>query len=297
MATTNNRNVLLPLFLFALVSLAGTFATIAHGGPLDPPAPPGSTDGVKLPGTPIATLPYTIGDSGAYYLTRNLTALSGNGITINADNVTLDLMGFALRGPVGGYGVYDGGAAWSNVVVRNGSLRNWNIAIYLEIAQRSSLDDLRVTNSGKGIVIGTGGRLSRLLVRANSVGLEILQTGLEYGTDLADSVISNNTVYGVVIEANNVAIHGNVIDANTLAGVRLTGSASWNNITDNRIVGNGYGIDISSSTANVNLVARNALLGNTSASLRDLGTGNLIGTFVGGDASITATNPWSNVVY
>ncbi|RKX33704.1 MAG: hypothetical protein DRP64_20705, partial [Verrucomicrobia bacterium] len=38
-----------------------------------------------------------ISQSGSYYLTENLTVSSGNGITINASGVTVDLRGFTIR--------------------------------------------------------------------------------------------------------------------------------------------------------------------------------------------------------
>lgn len=44
-------------------------------------------------GTEIKSLPYTITTPGFYYLTKNLTA-TGTGITVNAGDVTIDLMGF-----------------------------------------------------------------------------------------------------------------------------------------------------------------------------------------------------------
>ncbi len=309
MATIWNRinTVLLLLVLFALLGVIAMLAAGVRGGPLDPPGAPASTDSVKLPGTPISSLPYTITGSGSYYLTRNLVAGSGTGITISADDVTLDLMGFVLDGSTdssvsSGYGIYDGGVARSNLFVRNGTLRNWNIAINLEKAGRSSLDDLRVVDGGKGIVIGTGGILSRLIVRENgAAGVEILHTGLDWGTELGDSVISRNLFNGVVVDANNVWLHDNVIDSNVGSGVRLYNNASWNKVMDNRITGNsshGVFIDNAGSGApNANLVARNVILGNTLGAVLDTGTGNRIGTFVGSDASITATNPWSNVVY
>ena len=53
-------------------------------------------------------------------------AAGSHGITINADNVTLDLMGFSLVGP-GGTGLYDGihMNGRTNVEVRNGTVRNF----------------------------------------------------------------------------------------------------------------------------------------------------------------------------
>ena len=48
------------------------------------------------PRTPISAAPFTITNSGSYYLTTNLTVSSGNAITIATNGVTLDLGGFTI---------------------------------------------------------------------------------------------------------------------------------------------------------------------------------------------------------
>ena len=52
------------------------------------------------PRTPINSIPYTITESGSYYLTTNLSG-SWHGIIIQGSDVTLDLMGFTLTGDGG----------------------------------------------------------------------------------------------------------------------------------------------------------------------------------------------------
>ena len=83
--------------LIALLS-----ASVASGqGPLTPPGAPAPTmktlDQVEarkpIPG---GTSPFTISTSGSYYLTGNITVASGDVITINASNVTLDLNGYTI---------------------------------------------------------------------------------------------------------------------------------------------------------------------------------------------------------
>ena len=78
-------------------------------------------------GTKITSLPYTISTPGSYYLGGNLTyAGDSDGITVNADNVTLDLMGFTLAYTGTGttyYGIYMQGR--KNVEIRNGTVRGW----------------------------------------------------------------------------------------------------------------------------------------------------------------------------
>ena len=80
-------------------------------------------------GTAITALPYTITSPGLYYLSNNLTSseTSNNAITVNADDVTIDLMGFCLTGPGKGSGTSNNGimvaATRTNVEIRNGSIK------------------------------------------------------------------------------------------------------------------------------------------------------------------------------
>ena len=68
-----------PKLAWALASALGLLVVAAlagaiEGGPLDPPGPPASTDGVLRPGTPISALPITLNQPGSYYLTHNLAS-------------------------------------------------------------------------------------------------------------------------------------------------------------------------------------------------------------------------------
>ena len=83
----------------------------------------GMDDGV---GVKITSLPKVITSPGFYYVTGNLACPAGHGITVNSDNVTIDLMGFCLSGNDSSYGITGTG---SNVEVRNGALTGWDRAI------------------------------------------------------------------------------------------------------------------------------------------------------------------------
>jgi parallel beta-helix repeat protein len=136
----------------------------------------------------------------------------------------------------------------------------------------------------------------------NTIGLRIVQWGDAWGASVSDSNFSRNTDHGIDVDANNIWVHDNVIDSNGRIGVYIEILASWNEVTDNRIAGNGAGVNpvggvyIAQSNAYGNVIARNIIAGNVPNAVKDFGTASRIGTFVG-DASITATNPWSNVVY
>lgn len=101
-------------------------------------------------GIPIYSLPYTITIPGVYYLTEDhsLSLADGNAITINADNVVLDLNGYNIGNVAAGsntkaVGIY----AWEhkNITIRNGTISGFQIGIRLN-------SDLTPTRS-KGHVI------------------------------------------------------------------------------------------------------------------------------------------------
>jgi hypothetical protein len=80
-------------------------------------------------GTPIYSVPFTISEPGLYYLTKNLaySATTGAAITVQANDVTIDLMGFVISGPGASsgtnHGIYMNGR--KNVEIRNGTLRGF----------------------------------------------------------------------------------------------------------------------------------------------------------------------------
>jgi hypothetical protein len=145
-----------------------------------------------------------ITEPGHYRLTGNLVVPNADttAIEINADDVEIDLGGFAVRGPSScssapvtckpsgpGNGVH---AVWRhNIVVKNGTISGMgNVGIYLEM-NTAHVEKVRVEHNAGGGVVLFGGTLSNSVVQGNGndglIGLD---------TQVQRSIIRGNQGYG-----------------------------------------------------------------------------------------------------
>lgn len=162
--------------------LAGAgVAVVATAGPLTPPAgsvaPTYKTLTEVEPRIAVQSLagapPYFITQPGSYYLTGNVSAVAGQrGIYINADNVTLDLNGFAMIGNLNSDdAVYFNGRR--NVTVRNGVIRDWvKEGIDGFGSNNVRLENITVDNcpNGFGVIVGDGARIVNSSVSRAAAG-------------------------------------------------------------------------------------------------------------------------------
>ena len=103
---------------------------------------------IKIAQTAGTSFPITINESGSYVLTSNLTVKTGNinAITINADNVTLDLNGHSIYGPETGVGIY---ASYRyNITIKNGVVRGFYKGIYLYKGAGHRIEGIQASNNG-----------------------------------------------------------------------------------------------------------------------------------------------------
>lgn len=122
-----------------------------------------------------ATATYIIKLPGSYYLTSNLAGQDGkHGIIIQSLGVTLDLMGFELRGPgpAGGStqdGIFVDSEAAASVVIRNGTIREWGgSGINANLATSSVIEHIvSHDNTGSGIIIGDDSRITDCTANEN----------------------------------------------------------------------------------------------------------------------------------
>ncbi len=175
----------------------------AVAGGLEPDAPPGPTmktlDEVE-PRIPIHAddLPLTITEPNSYYLAESITfnGTDANAITINADNVTIDLMGYSLTGPgsTGKNGIGVSGHC-DNVCIRNGIIREWGgCGLRADEARNSHFTHLRVMDNGMdGLRVGMCCSVADCLVyNSEQRGIATSDNSL-----VLRCLVFNNTGYGI----------------------------------------------------------------------------------------------------
>lgn len=130
-----DRRVLLGAAGIAGIAGVAAFSKLAGAGPLAPPAGPVTSSGktlteveprvainaVNTPGNALAQ--FRIAAPGSYYLTGNIVGEAGkSAIEIASSNVSIDLMGFEVRGTPGALSGILLAAPAGNIAIRNGAV-------------------------------------------------------------------------------------------------------------------------------------------------------------------------------
>lgn len=262
------KNTLFAVLTLAFLStLNSPLSTVFAQGSLTPPGAPAPTmksldqveartivNAANTPGDGANT--FIISAPGSYYLTGNLTGDPGkHGISIQADDVTLDLNGFALISGGGAFRGVNVPATQKNLCVRNGTVQGWadggvrtdlatgTLAEKLRLSDNAgatglalgngSARDCVATGNGTGFVVGNGAEIKDCSASANTTGfsagdrtmisdcISTVNTGDGFnGTSyltIMDCTSSRNGGNGIVVQGNCSVIRCNA-SRNTPSG-------------------------------------------------------------------------------
>ena len=183
--------------------------------------------------------PITITQPGSYRLTGNLTVPNANtnGIEINVQNVTIDLNGFAILGPVtcsefptitcSGSGTGSGivGLVFANLVVRNGFIQGMGRDGVFMLS--GSVDSVQANQNARSGINVTSGTVRDSIARANGVrGIEV-----DFGAAIRN-VLNHNPV-GLSV-SSTTSYNGNTFSFNTV-NVQGGGVNTGQNVCDSAI--------------------------------------------------------------
>jgi hypothetical protein len=167
----------------------------ARAGDLNPPAGPVAPTQRFL----IHTLPFNVTQPGSYVVTRNLAGVPGqNGISILADDVTIDLNGFALVGNGGLEGISDLFVARRNLLIMNGTIRDWaNAGAFLTFSTNCQLRNLRLHNNNlEGLTLGDKNHVVNCTIDGNTTTTRGINVG--DGCTLEGCTVSSTTESAIV---------------------------------------------------------------------------------------------------
>ena len=192
----------------------------------------------------IRSLPATLSQSGTYKLTADLACAQDNdGITIAADDVTIDLNGFTITGAgqttgTTGDGITNASNTVRNITITNGIIRDF-VEHGIDLVDQRSITIRNITsynNGDFGIRAGYGGNISNCTADSNTGGGIYVNRSMvaknnscygnsQYGLYATEyNTISNNSVYGTTVgtgTANLGGIYlagdGNNVVANTIS--------------------------------------------------------------------------------
>ncbi len=180
-----------------------------------------------------------------------------DGLVIGADNVTLDLGGFTLRGtPATGEGPGVLVSGRTGVTVTNGTLTEFDTGVAIEGGSGNTVTRLNLVGNrgagdyGEGVLVSdsTGNTISFNRITNNGpyggISLLVASNNLVENNEIVGNNMSTTNTSGIRLEnigrraSNGNTIRNNVVQGSALDGIQLFAGASNNTVSRNLVTNN-----------------------------------------------------------
>jgi len=208
------------------------------------------------------------------FMTQDLSC-TGDGVTVGAPKITIDLRGFTLRGDGGApdSGIVDDG--FDRVMVQNGVVRNFGFGLAVDGADETSVENVVVAGANIGIyVAGDSTSIKSSTAYGNGfMGIQVVGAS----ASIMSSAASGNLVNGFDVEGASASIKSSTASGNGNIGFYLHGPSDSSSV--------------SSSTASVNGLSGFEVYGDSVSIKSSAASGNVTrGIFLQGDDANVSGN-------
>lgn len=213
---------------------------------------------------PINALPFNAKTSGRYCLVQDLTLYDAVttpvAILLSGNNIVLDLNGYTLRGPGGGFGIFAVNAQY--LTVKNGTLKNFSVAIAFGVLKEEPIPKGNVieslvleNNSTAGIyIVGSDSMIQNNKIENTGGGTKAIDSFRPVGMAVAMRLTGPGTKV-----LNNTINNTYTTDLKVLAYAIELLDAQDSEVRGNTVTGNGRGLGISLPDATQIIVADNTI--------------------------------------
>jgi parallel beta-helix repeat protein len=206
------------------------------------------------------------------HLASDLLDCPGTGLVIGADGITLDLGGHTIGGDASGDDVGIDLEGHAGVTIAEGRVRGFSEGVFVLGAHAIAIRKLTSTDQGHGGITidrSRGVTITENLVRDSGAGIIVTRSD---GVRVDTNRVASSAFGGIpVFDSRAVVVAHNTVTGSSDAAVGLFDGSSGNEVTDNRLSGNGAGVALNDG-ASGNLIAGNSIAGNASGVIVDVGT-------------------------
>lgn len=175
-------------------------------------------------------------------LDQDLTC-AGNGLTVGADGIRMNLNGHVIAGAGTGVGILVMGR--TDVSISGGVLRNFASGIRINASRDVVVKDMELRDNNDGIdcQAGCSGNTVKANAFVNNGARGIMIRGNTVGNIVKANTFTGNRVGILLFGSVNAIVKDNIVSTSVLAGIRVNPIATGNLVLANTITSNPSGID------------------------------------------------------